>query len=115
MGLYEAAKDALSLAQKADNIELVQKIMDVQREVLEMQHQLQLKNEEALSLKEELKSARERKKYVYEEEHKWLVNPENPGLKLCPTCMNRDNFESPLGSADDYGHRYCGNCKNSVN
>lgn len=115
MGVYEVVKDALSLAQKADNIELVQKILDIQNEAIEMQHQIQEKHEEVFNLKQKIKALEERKKYKYESGHKWYVSPENSDVKLCPTCMNRDGFESPLGSPDHYNHRYCGNCKNSMN
>lgn len=114
MGFYEAAKDALTIARKADNIELVQKIMDIQSEALEMQHNLQEKNEEVMKLKETIRSLEERKKYMYEEGHKWYIDPKSPDIKFCPTCLNRDGFESPLGTLYD-GHRYCGNCKNSIN
>ncbi len=115
MGFYEAAKDALKLAQKADNIELVQKIMDIQSEALEMQHQVQQKNEEILVLKDKLRSIKDKKKYTYEEGHKWLIDPAQPSLKICATCMNRNSFESPLSDIYDDVYLYCGNCKNSVN
>lgn len=115
MGLYDAAKDALKVAQQVDNVELVQKLLDVQSAALDMQHQLQLKNEEILELKKRIKIIEERKKYVYEDGHKWLISPGNPNIKLCPTCLNRDNFESPLGSPYNGNHRHCGNCNNTVN
>ena len=115
MGFYEAAKDALTLAQKADNIELVQKLMDVQSAALDMQHQLQIKDEEIFKLRQDIKKLQDRKKYVYEEGHKWLIDVKRPDIKFCPTCMNRDDFESPLGTPSHNNHRYCGNCKNSIN
>lgn len=114
MGWYEAAKDAVSLAQKADNAELVQKILDVQKEALDMQEQLHKKNEEILKLKQKINSIEASKKYQYEDGKKWLIDSDKPTIKLCPTCLNRDKFESPLSNEDEYGYRYCGNCKNTV-
>ena len=115
MRLYEAAKDALKVAQQADNVDLIQKLLDVQKGALEMQHQIQIKNEEVLVLTQNVRDLQERKKYIYEDSYRWLIASEKPEIKLCPTCMNRDNFESPLGPVSDMGYRYWGNCKNSVN
>lgn len=115
MSIYEMAKDALKIAQKADNIELVQKIMDLQKASLDMLNQIQQRDEEILSLKNKISFLNDKKKYTYEVGHKWLIDPEKPDIKLCPTCLNRDGFESPLGSEGHMGHRYCGNCKNSLN
>lgn len=39
MSLYELAKDAVTLARQADNIELTQKILDLQSHALEMQEE----------------------------------------------------------------------------
>lgn len=114
MSFYDAAKDALKLAQKADNIELVQKIMDIQSAALDMQNQLQTKNEEIFTLKEMIRTSENKKKYIYEEPHRWMIDPSKTDIKLCPTCLNRDGFESPLGNPGHAGHRYCGNCANSL-
>ena len=37
MGLYDAMKDAISLAQKADNIELYRQLLDLSAQALELQ------------------------------------------------------------------------------
>ena len=37
MGMYEMFKDTISIAQKADNIELVKSIMDLQGEMIKLQ------------------------------------------------------------------------------
>lgn len=41
MSVYDAIKDAVALAQKADNAELLQRLLDAQRGTLEMQEELQ--------------------------------------------------------------------------
>lgn len=47
MGWYEAIKDGISLAQKADNVTLVKDLIDAQKQIMELAHE----NEE---LKKEL-------------------------------------------------------------
>ena len=37
MGLYDAMKDAINLAQKADNIELYRQLLDLSAQALELQ------------------------------------------------------------------------------
>lgn len=58
MSLYEMVKDAASLAQKADNIELVRKLLNVQNMAIEMQEKqlsLNMKIEEQNKEIEKLK------------------------------------------------------------
>lgn len=52
MGMYDMFKDALSMAQKADNIELVKTILDLQQEMLELQDKNREMNEENKRLQE---------------------------------------------------------------
>ena len=40
MGLYEALKDAVSIAQKADNIDLYRKLLDLSAQALDMQSEI---------------------------------------------------------------------------
>lgn len=53
MGVCEAAKDALKVAQKADNIELVQKLLDVQKMALDMQEKMQEQQNKIIELQKE--------------------------------------------------------------
>jgi len=53
MGWYEAAKDAISMAQRADNVELLKQILDMQKAMQEMQQEnydLKKSNEELKAL-----------------------------------------------------------------
>ena len=48
MGLYDAMKDAINLAQKADNIELYRQLLDLSAQALELQAEVaRLKEENA--------------------------------------------------------------------
>ena len=51
MGLYEGIKDAISLAQKVDNIDLIRKLLDLGSDALDMQAKIQTLSEENATLK----------------------------------------------------------------
>ena len=40
MGLYEGIKDAIGIAQKADNVELYKKLIDLSSQALDMQTEI---------------------------------------------------------------------------
>lgn len=51
MGLYDAMKDAMNLAQKADNIELYRQLLDLSAQALELQAEVARLREENGALK----------------------------------------------------------------
>lgn len=51
MGLYDAMKDAVSLAQKADNVELYRQLLDLSAQALELQAEVSRLREENAELK----------------------------------------------------------------
>ena len=51
MGLYDAMKDAINLAQKADNIELYRQLLDLSAQALELQAEVARLKEENAELK----------------------------------------------------------------
>jgi hypothetical protein len=90
MSLYDMAKDAAKLAQKADNSELFQKLLEVQQQALEMQEKLQKKNEEIEKLKTEneiLSSAlTTQDDYVLGKSVWWRADDQAHEQPYCPTC-----------------------------
>jgi hypothetical protein len=42
VGWYEALKDAIAVAQKADNLALMRQLLDAQRELLDMQAEINM-------------------------------------------------------------------------
>ena len=56
MGFYDAFKDALNLAQKADNIELYRQLLDLSAQALDLQAENAILKEENRKQKEELSS-----------------------------------------------------------
>ena len=51
MGLYEGIKDAIGIAQKADNIELYRQLLDLGAQALDMQAEITRLREENAELK----------------------------------------------------------------
>lgn len=54
MSLYEGFKDVISVAQKADNVELYKQLLDLSAEALDMQNQLYQLTQENIELKRQL-------------------------------------------------------------
>lgn len=105
MSLYDAAKDALKLAQKADNAELVQKILDVQSQALDMQKKQFEYVKQISNLEEENKKLKELKKFDFAENKNYFIDPDFPDRKLCPLCTKK--FQTPI-PLEGY---YCRQCK----
>ena len=53
MGLYDAMKDAVNLAQKADNIELYRQLLDLSAQALDLQSEVAKLREENAMLKKQ--------------------------------------------------------------
>lgn len=51
MGLYEAFKDVITVAQKADNVELYRQLLDLSAQALDMQAEIARLKEENTELK----------------------------------------------------------------
>ena len=114
MGWYEAAKDAITAAQKADNIPLLQQLLDMQREMQDMQQQnfelkkriAELEEEESHKVKyNELRSA------VYE------VTDEGDEIgPYCTRCWEVDKKLVSVHRADTCTQEYfyCSHCKSKM-
>lgn len=98
-------REVAGVLRAADKIKEYQIILEAQEKMLEQQ-------EKIAELKSKLAKLEEKKKYKYAEGHKWMLSPDNPSLKFCPTCLNRDGFENPMGDYDDGG--YCRTCNKAV-
>ncbi|MEI6228797.1 MAG: hypothetical protein WCP11_02125 [Candidatus Saccharibacteria bacterium] len=103
--MYEAIKDAVTLAQKLNNIDLVRMLMDAQAEALKMQDVQQKQSQKISSLEREIETLKEMKKLVFADGKNYLIDPDNPDRHLCPLCTKKHNTPVPMT-----GH-YCGQCK----
>jgi hypothetical protein len=107
MSLYDAAKDALKIAQKADNIDLIQKLLDVQQMALDMQEKQQQLQGKLSKAEAEILSLKDSKKFTFAEGHNYLIDESDPTRRLCPICTKKNGFAVPLSKND----KYCHTCK----
>ena len=114
MSVYEAAKDALRVAQKADNIELIQKIMNVQKEALDMQDKMSEKNELIEKLKRENNELKTRnttdQQITYARSGAVILNNES----YCAGCYGNSGKLVHLSRANDTFSN-CPSCKAAYN
>lgn len=119
MGFYDAIKDVLNIAQKADNLELYRQLLDLSAQALDMQ-------EEINKLKEENKQLK--RNNDLEQDIEYYVDPfvtrksDIRQIKYCAACwvdkqklvpiqdVQYDNYKCPLCKAEiidmrDWEHR----------
>ena len=106
MSLYDAAKDAIKLAQKIDNVELVQQLLDVQQQALDMQEKQQVQQSKITVLEKENEDLKSLKKFIFADNKTYLIDPDQPARKLCPVCTPKLRTAVPIVSGG-----YCAQCK----
>jgi hypothetical protein len=104
----DKAKDLAKLAQKLDNIEIIQRVLDVQGELLRVQEELQALRTE----NEELKSAeRIDQDLVLRDNAYWHESaPESRKGPFCARCWPVDRKLVPVVVRSD-GFKTCPNCE----
>jgi len=106
MSVYEGLKDILKVIQKADNIDLISKVVDVQKEALDL-------IEEIGKLKKEIEELRKGKDL--ESEFEYPVGKDyiiHKGTKICKTCWLSDRRYQVLNhSGWSDGMKHCPKCK----
>lgn len=87
MGLYDAMKDVVSLAQKADNIELYRQLLDLSAQALDLQAEVaRLKEENA-----DLKKSKELTGKVIRHKNTYITLADDElGLRYCSVCWDCD-------------------------
>lgn len=89
MEVYAMIKDAISLAQKGDNLDLMKKLYDVQSELLDLQNRnLDLERENM-----ELRAAAKIKEHIEYNSARTLIFQIDNGNKIgpyCTTCFEKD-------------------------
>ena len=110
MGFYDAFKDVLNMAQKADNIDLYRQLLDLSAQALEMQ-------EEITRLKAENKELKSQKNI--EDDIEYYVDPfisrksdEKP-IKYCAACWADKKKLLPLQNLSK-NYYICPLCKTEV-
>jgi hypothetical protein len=99
MGIYEAIKAVLDVARNTGNIDVVEKLLNVQKEALDLQEENRLLKEENAALKRRRESAGKEDK-----------RGEGP---YCSMCWELDQRLSKLAVKTDRSgnvHGYCAYC-----
>lgn len=89
MGLYDAMKDAVSLAQKADNIELYRRLLDLSAQALELQAEVSRLREENAELKKRRDVAC---KIIRHEEPCVTLLDDDKKLYYCSHCWDSEQL-----------------------
>ena len=110
MGFYDAFKDALNLAQKADNVELYRQLLDLSAQALDLQA-------ENAKLKEENTELRKKKdladRIVRHKEPVITLKNEKPILYYCSHCYDNENKLIQVRCDFEYGEFLCPHCNMS--
>lgn len=107
MGWYEAIKDGITAAQKADNIPLVNNLIEAQKQILDLIYENnKLKNENAeLKTKKDLTDKIERHKDAY-----ITLKGDSQKLIYCSNCFDT-NQKLIQAQTDENGTYWCPSCK----
>lgn len=112
MGLYDGIKDVAKIVQKADNIDLYMKLLDLGEQALELQN-------ENSKLKEEiarLKKAKITEEKIERHESPYITLSDDPmKLKYCAVCWDTEQKLVQMKIVDQYGYKNvrCHKCKNT--
>lgn len=108
MGLYEGIKDVAKVIQKADNVELYKKLIDLSAQALEMQDEIsRLSNENA-----ELKKSRDIEKRIERHSEPYITLKDDSNKTIfCSHCWD---YEQKLVQVRCYnsGSFKCTHCEN---
>lgn len=107
MGLYEGIKDAIGIAQKADNIELYRQLLDLGAQALEMQSEIARLTAE----NEELRKAKDINSRIIRHEQPFItLERENEKIRYCATCWGKLGMLIQLRCSDNTGGFECPEC-----
>ncbi len=107
MGWYEAIKDGIVVAQKADNIPLVSELIEAQKQILDLVQENQKLKEENQKLlkKQEISNKIERHKDAY-----ITLKDDEQKLIFCSNCWDSKQ-QLIQAQIDENGHYECPSCK----
>ena len=112
MGWYEAIKDAINIAKKANNIEVMQSLIDAQQQMLEMQKELELLREENKQL---LNISIIEEKIVRHKATVITLDDDKDRIPYCSCCWDKEKKLIQLKMRTDGTYR-CGikDCDNTA-
>ena len=110
MGFYDAMKDAINMAQKADNIELYRQLLDLGAQALELQAEVARLREENQQLREkanlESRIIRHRVPYI-------TLKDDTDEIVYCSNCWDSNRVLVQMLVYQSYGYDTfrCHTCK----
>lgn len=111
MSFYDAFKDAISVAQKADNVELYRQLLDLSAQALDLQAEVAKLREENFELK---KSKDISEKIVRHEEPVITLEDDDKNLYYCSHCWDSENMLIQINCHND-GTFNCPHCTSQGN
>ena len=107
MGLYEAFKDAITVAQKADNVELYRQLLDLSAQALDMQAEIARLKEENAELRKRRNVANE---IIRHDEPCVTLKNDSQNLFYCSHCWDSQQLLIQINCHDN-GTFECPHCK----
>lgn len=107
MEIYDKLKDILSIVQRADNIDLYQKLLDLTAQAFDMQDEISRLREENEMLK---------KNKILEEDIEYYVTPyitrktDIKPIKYCAACWGSKKILIPIQNLNNDNKYTCGLC-----
>lgn len=111
MGIYDACKDIITIAQKAGNWELYRELVDLSAQALDLQLEVARLREENLALR---KAKDISKKIIRHEEPVVTIDDDDKKLYYCSHCWDSENTLIQINCHND-GTFSCPHCKNAGN
>ena len=116
MGIYDAFKDAISMAQKVDNIDLYHKLLDLSNQAIELQNKVYELTESNRKLKleiDELKKANTIEEDIELLPEGYLIRKSekenNKNIMYCAACWQ--NYKKLMPYTRTIGNKkQCNNC-----
>ena len=103
MSLYDGLKDVISIAQKADNVELYRQLLDLSAEALDMQNH---------ELKNELSKEKSIQRHI--DGNYITLKDDDLQIKYCATCWGSERKLIQLRKdIDKNSHHSCPVCQNN--
>lgn len=111
MSFYDAFKDAINVAQKADNVELYRQLLDLSAQALDLQAEVARLREENAALK---KSKDISDRIIRHEEPIVTMEGDTKNLYYCSHCWDSEQLVIQINCHAD-GTFECPHCKTSGN
>ena len=112
MVLYDGIKDVAKIVQKADNIDLYLKLLDLGEQALELQNENSKLKEEIASLKKTRITADK----IQRHKNPYVTLSDDPmELQYCAVCWDSDQKLVQMKIVEQYGYKnvHCHRCRST--